>query len=117
MIGCVNPSSIQEADFTKPSLGIFQVCNVRLRMLHHLSECYLEISSLWNFSSKTLQRSAKVFVRGCEKFVIALAYLFCLALVGSCLARFAYFLADLCTLHESATLPLPGLVRRVADLC
>ena len=43
-----------------------------------------------------IQRSAKVFVRGCEKFVIALAYLFCLALVGSCLARFAYFLADLC---------------------
>ena len=45
----------------------------------------------------SIQRSAKVFVRGCEKFVIALAYLFCLALVGSCLARFAYFLAGLCT--------------------
>ena len=44
-----------------------------------------------------VQRTAKVFVCGCEKFVIALAYLFCLALVGSCLARFAYFLADLCT--------------------
>ena len=44
-----------------------------------------------------LQRSAKVFVRGCEKFVTALAYLFCLALVGSCLARFAYSFADLCT--------------------
>ena len=27
-----------------------------------------------------LQRSAKVFVRGCEKFVPALAYLLCLAL-------------------------------------
>ena len=38
-----------------------------------------------------------MFVRGCEKFVIALAYMFCLALVGSCLARFAYFLADLCS--------------------
>ena len=38
-----------------------------------------------------VQRSAKVFVRGCENFVIALAYLFCLALVGSCLARFANF--------------------------
>ena len=37
-----------------------------------------------------------MFVRGCEKFVIALAYLFCLALVGSFLARFVYFLADLC---------------------
>ena len=43
-----------------------------------------------------LQRSAKVFVHGCEKFVTALAYLFCLAMPGSCLARFAYFLADLC---------------------
>ena len=43
-----------------------------------------------------LQRSAKVFVRGCEKFVIALAYLLCMPLLGSCLARFAYFLADLC---------------------
>ena len=38
-----------------------------------------------------------MFVRGCEKFVPALAYLFCLALAGSCLARFAYFFADLCT--------------------
>ena len=45
----------------------------------------------------TVQRSAKEFVRGCEKFVIALDYLFCLALVGSCLARFAYFLAYLVT--------------------
>ena len=43
-----------------------------------------------------LQRSAKRLVRGCEKFVLALAYLCCLALPGSCLARFAYFLADLC---------------------
>ena len=41
-----------------------------------------------------------MFVRGCEKFVIALAYLFCLALVGSCLLRFAYFLADLCTKYK-----------------
>ena len=31
-----------------------------------------------------VQRSAKVFVRGCKKFVVALAYLFCLALLGSC---------------------------------
>ena len=45
---------------------------------------------------KLLQRSAKVLVHGCEKFDPALAYLFCLALPGSCLARFAYFLADLC---------------------
>ena len=43
-----------------------------------------------------IQRSAKVFVRRCEKFVTALAYLFCLALLGSCLTRFTYFFADLC---------------------
>ena len=43
-----------------------------------------------------VQRSAKVFVRGCKKFVTALAYLFCLSLLGSCLARFAYFFADIC---------------------
>ena len=51
---------------------------------------------IWCETAILIQRSAKVFVRGCEKLVIALAYLFCLALVGSCLARFAYFLADLC---------------------
>ena len=38
----------------------------------------------------TIQRSAKKLVRGCEKYVPALAYLFCLALPVSCLARFAY---------------------------
>ena len=43
-----------------------------------------------------IQRSAKRLVRGCEKFVPALAYLLCLPLPGSCLARFAYLLADLC---------------------
>ena len=47
-----------------------------------------------------VQRSAKRLVRGCEKFVPALAYLFCLALPGSCLARFAYLLADLCRYHS-----------------
>ena len=41
-----------------------------------------------------------MFLRGCEKFDTALAFLFCLALAGSCLARFAYFLADLCTLER-----------------
>ena len=45
-----------------------------------------------------IQISAKRLVRGCEKFVVALAYVFCLPLPGSCLARFAYLLADLCTL-------------------
>ena len=33
--------------------------------------------------AEQLQRSAKVFVRGCEKFVPALAYLSCLPLPGS----------------------------------
>ena len=47
-----------------------------------------------------LQRSAKRLVHGCEKFVPAPAYLFCLALPGSCLARFAYFIADLCIRSE-----------------
>ena len=41
-------------------------------------------------------RSAKRLVRGYEKFVPALAYLFCLPLPESCLSRFAYHLADLC---------------------
>ena len=35
-------------------------------------------------------------VHGCDKLFPSIAYLFCLALPGSCLARFAYFLADLC---------------------
>ena len=55
--------------------------------------------TFYSFSIK-IQRSAKGFVRGCEKFVPALAYLLCLALPGSCLARFAYFLADLCTIYS-----------------
>ena len=46
----------------------------------------------WN----QVQRSAKRLVRGLVKFVPALAYLFCLALPGSCLARFTNLLADLC---------------------
>ena len=40
-----------------------------------------------------VQRLVKVFVRGWEKFVPALAYLFCLALPGSCLARFDLYMA------------------------
>ena len=55
-------------------------------------------SPSWEIAHYTtkVQRSAKRLVRGCEKFVPALAYLFCLPLPGSCLARFAYILADLC---------------------
>ena len=52
-----------------------------------------------------VQRSAKRLVRGCENFVPAPAYLFFLALPGSCLARFAYLLADLCSIY----LPLQDL--------
>ena len=56
----------------------------------------LDVYSYTNIFSDTLHRSAKRPVCGCEKFVPALAYLFCMALPGSCLARFAYFLPDLC---------------------
>ena len=51
----------------------------------------------YRYNLGILQRSAKRLVRGCKKFVPALAYLFCLPLPGSCLARFAYLFADLCT--------------------
>ena len=36
----------------------------------------------------------------CEKFVPALAYQFCLALPGSCLARFTDLFWDLCMRNE-----------------
>ena len=45
-----------------------------------------------------------MFVSGCEKFITALACLFLLALAGSCLARFAYFLADLCISQNKGVL-------------
>ena len=41
-------------------------------------------------------------VRGCENIILAHAWLFCLALPGSCLTRFAHFLASLCTFKGSA---------------
>ena len=44
-----------------------------------------------------VQRSAKRLVSGCEKFLLAAATLFCMALPGSCLARFTNLLAGLCT--------------------
>ena len=62
-------------------------------------------STLTEIKARRVQRSAKVFVCGCEKFVPALAYPIFLALPGSCLARFAYFLADLCMSLRSATHP------------
>ena len=43
-----------------------------------------------------VQSSQKWFAHGCEKFVPALAYLFCLALLGSCLARFTNLFWELC---------------------
>ena len=48
-----------------------------------------------------VQRSAKKHVRGCENFVPALAYLICLALPGSCLARFTNLFADLCITFDN----------------
>ena len=57
-----------------------------------------------------IQRSAKKIVPGSEEFALALAYLFCLALPGFCLARFAYFLADLCIARAGGG---GGAVRRV----
>ena len=59
--------------------------------------CVLGTSFLHNSLQEVLHRSAKRLVRGCEKFVVALAYVFCLPLPGSCLARFAHLLAGLCT--------------------
>ena len=57
----------------------------------------------------SVQTSAKRLVRGCEKFVSALAYLFRLALPGSRLARFAYLLAVLC-------IPIPPQVKNLSRL-
>ena len=60
---------------------------------HEVLQIYLRpvLVHMWKGERLQLkvQRSAKRFVRGCEKFVSALAYLFCLALPGSCVARFA----------------------------
>ena len=52
-------------------------------------------------------------VCGCEKFVVALAYVFCLPLPGSCLARFAYFLADLFTVMYRARQKNSSQVARI----
>ena len=57
----------------------------------------------WNHN---VQRSAKRIVHGCEKFVPALAYLFCLALPWSCLASFTNLLADLCMLLVRYQIPI-----------
>merc|ERR1719350_2689835 len=48
-------------------------------------------------TANPVQRLAKKFVGGWEKFLPALAKLLCLALPWSCLAKFAYVLAGLCT--------------------
>ena len=50
-----------------------------------------------NSLTNTIQRSQKWSVRGCEKLVPALAYLFCTVLLGSCLARFTDLFWELCT--------------------
>ena len=68
---------------------------------HGLSEkdCMNSANLLTRLKGK-VQRSAKRLVQGLVNFVPALAYLFCLALPGSCLARFTYLLADLCTVSH-----------------
>ena len=53
--------------------------------------------SRWGAVLFDIQSREKVLVRGCEKFLPALAWLFCLALPGSCLARFAKTFSQLCT--------------------
>ena len=47
--------------------------------------------------SNVIQSREKVLVRGCEKFLPALALLFCLTLPGCCLARFAKTFSQLCS--------------------
>ena len=49
--------------------------------------------------NKHVQRWDLIFVRGWVKFFPALAYLFCLALPGSCLTRSAKIKSHLCTVH------------------
>ena len=44
-----------------------------------------------------IERSAKRLARGCEKFISAVAQLFCLALPGCCLKKSAHLLALPCT--------------------
>ena len=58
-----------------------------------------------NQEFESVQRLAKRLVHGCEKFVPALAYLFCFTVPGSCLARFAYLLADLLRLLHCPRFP------------
>ena len=53
----------------------------------------------------TRQSSQKWLVRGCEKFIPALAYLFCLALPGSCLARFTNLFCTLSPRNDHDTIP------------
>ena len=68
--------------------------------MRRLEHCKIPNGFVFATELTNVQRSAKRFLRGCEKFVPALAYLFCLALTGSCLARFAYFLPISVYQHE-----------------
>ena len=95
---------IESLSYGKAAMSIDYRLSVSSSLILPLAAISLSRDSLYRVFNQLadwglvdIQRSAKVFVRGCEKFVLALAYLYCPVLPGSCLARFAYFLADLCT--------------------
>ena len=71
-----------------------------ISLIQKIARWWLANLSWWlkhiHTMASNLQRSHKWFVRGCEKFVPVLAYLFCLALPGSCLARFTDHFWELC---------------------
>ena len=78
---------VAEAPGEEPVEPVLVTTKIHLIILFSLISDYFGV---------VVQRSAKVFVRGCEKFVLPLAYMFCPALPGSFLARFAYIFANLC---------------------
>ena len=82
---------------------------VIVRLSGPLKKCYAEqhdlggggTDSLGNCLIVPVQRLTKRLVHGCENFVLALAYLLCLALPGSCLSRFTCLFVRLCSSIEN----------------
>ena len=73
--------------YTASGVGGFRIWRPQiLEYIHNPSLFDRKISAVF----QQVQRLAKRLVRGCEKFVPALAYLFCLALPGSCLVRLLF---------------------------